>query len=203
MRNFIESYRVSHSSGPQNSQLIYLGTTGVFTKIPSDRHTERDPTVNPERQESENVLIEEYEGTVLYLSGLWGGNRDPRNWVRFYKTEEAIEKRIKNRTLHLIHGEDVANGIVNGLLQNFTKGERWIISHPECYDMLEILVKHLDKDNLELLKRVIAQPNMRKYVNSPKIEELKFGKDACLQRRVDPDEFWKTFGLEPSFRFEP
>ncbi|PVU96440.1 hypothetical protein BB561_001181 [Smittium simulii] len=195
----------NEKSNSNSSKLnwILLGTTGVFTKVPSNRNTERDPAKSPERQESEDQLLNVHGGTVLYLSGLWGGARNPEGWMRFFNTEEAVLRRVKDRTLHLIHGEDVARAIVDGVVKKPSFGEKWIISDPECTDMLEIFVKHFNEDQLNILRKVIAMPEARKYVNSDKLEELIVGKEANLQRRLDPDEFWDFYNLKIEHKYRP
>ena len=47
---------------------------------------------------------------MLNLSGLWGGARDPRHWIdRVAPTKEKLAGKL---TLHMIHGKDVARGIM-------------------------------------------------------------------------------------------
>ena len=59
----------------------------------------------------------------MNLSGLFGGERNPRNWVqRVAKTKETLKGKA---SLHLIHGEDIARGII-AVVEDFTKGERWV-----------------------------------------------------------------------------
>lgn len=64
-------------------------------------------------------------GTVLNLSGLWGGARHPKNWMdRVAATKEQLASKT---SLHLIHGLDVARAII-AVHQNFSKakGQRWV-----------------------------------------------------------------------------
>lgn len=71
------------------------------------------------------------ETAVLNLSGLWGGSRDPRNWVlRVAGTKDALAAK---GTLHMIHGMDVARAIL-ALHENFTPGERWLLTDTRVYD---------------------------------------------------------------------
>ncbi|OMH82116.1 hypothetical protein AX774_g4413 [Zancudomyces culisetae] len=113
--------------------------------------------------------------------------------------------RVKNRGLHIIHGEDVARAIIEGLYKYPTPGQRWIVSEPECYDMLQIFSHYMDQPSLEILKKIIEDPSNKQYIPESSLDEIKNGKyKNNIQRRVDPDEFWKTFGLTPlhSFRFD-
>ena len=47
---------------------------------------------------------------MLNLSGLWGGSRDPRHWIdRVASTKEQLKAK---KSLHMIHGVDVARAIL-------------------------------------------------------------------------------------------
>lgn len=62
-------------------------------------------------------------GCVLNLSGLWGGERHPRNWIgRVAGTKEMLRGK---GSLHMIHGVDVARAVV-AVSKAFTAGERWV-----------------------------------------------------------------------------
>lgn len=61
-----------------------------------DRHT---PVGSGERAVAETELLglyPEFRTTVLNLSGLWGGGRDPRNWVggRVAPTKDALRHKV-------------------------------------------------------------------------------------------------------------
>jgi hypothetical protein len=59
---------------------------------------------------AEDELIQ-LGGCVLNLSGLWGGQRQVRNWIdRVAKTKEQLSEK---KSLHVIHGEDVARAIIS------------------------------------------------------------------------------------------
>ncbi|KAJ8483293.1 hypothetical protein ONZ45_g14642 [Pleurotus djamor] len=48
--------------------------------------------------------------TVLNLSGLWGGTRDPRHWVeRIAPSKEVLRNK---GSIHMIHGSDLARAIL-------------------------------------------------------------------------------------------
>lgn len=66
-----------------------------------------------------------FGGCVLNLSGLWGGARQPKNWI---DRVAATKEQLKDKTsLHMVHGLDVARGII-AVHQNFdqAKGERFV-----------------------------------------------------------------------------
>ena len=60
------------------------------------------------------VLLNTVKESGLTLSltiiGLWGGERDPRNWIdRVAKTKDDVRNK---KSLHMIHGIDVARAII-------------------------------------------------------------------------------------------
>lgn len=62
---------------------------------------------------------------MLDLAGLWGGERNPRHWIeRVAATKEQLAEK---KSLHLIHGLDVARGIL-GVHGNWKRmaGERFV-----------------------------------------------------------------------------
>ena len=62
---------------------------------------------------------------MLNLSGLWGGERLPKRWIdRVAATKEQLEGK---KSLHMIHGKDVAAAIL-GVHARFevARGERFV-----------------------------------------------------------------------------
>lgn len=128
--HLLSRYRETH---PQtNPHWIQLGSTGIFS-IPDqplwlDRHSKYD--TSNERAIAEDEL-RNLGGCVLNLSGLWGGERQPRNFV---KRVAQTKEQLKGKTsLHMIHGQDVARGII-GITENYTPGQRWVSPNRISYD---------------------------------------------------------------------
>jgi len=66
-------------------------------------------------------------GCVLNLSGLWGGERQPRHWL---DRVAGSKEKLKDKTsLHMVHGVDVARSIL-AVHRNFgpAKGQRFVSS---------------------------------------------------------------------------
>lgn len=62
---------------------------------------------------------------MLNLSGLWGDERQAKHWIdRVAATKEQLSSKT---SLHMIHGRDVAGGIL-GVHRKFekAKGERFV-----------------------------------------------------------------------------
>ena len=56
---------------------------------------------------------------MLNLAGLWGGERQAKNWIG---RVAATKEQLKGKTsLHMVHGEDVARAII-AVHQNFEIG---------------------------------------------------------------------------------
>ena len=67
------------------------------------------------------MLRERFQAIILRLSGLYGPNRNPLNWIRNGKL------RNTQKWVNLIHIEDVAE-ICLAALQECQKGESYIVS---------------------------------------------------------------------------
>lgn len=126
-KHLISSYTKTHSPlDSKKPNVIQLGSTGIFTVPHQDlwvtRHSKYDKS--NARAVAEDELLS-LGGCVLNLSGLWGGERQPKNWIdRVAATKEQLRGK---GSLHLIHGEDVARAVV-GVHFNFlsAKGERFV-----------------------------------------------------------------------------
>lgn len=71
MESLMDAYQLHHKVSPQ---WILLSSTRPFVGKPANRHTPLDPTKDTGRMAAEAVVIKR-GGTVLHLSGLWGGQR--------------------------------------------------------------------------------------------------------------------------------
>ena len=115
-------YQQTHPGFAPN--YLQLGSTGIWQienqPVWIDRHTSYDKSNVRAVAEDELMSL---GGAVLNLAGLWGGKRQPRDWV---SRVAANKEQLKGKgSLHLVHGEDVAKAIM-ALHKNFTPGERWV-----------------------------------------------------------------------------
>jgi hypothetical protein len=109
--HLVTSYIKNHNSEKSSYQFIQLGSSGIFTienqSLWVTRHSNYSKS-NP-RAIAEDELLG-LGGSVLNLSGLWGGERQPKNWI---DRVAATKDQLKDKTsLHLVHGEDVARAII-------------------------------------------------------------------------------------------
>ena len=109
-------------------QYIQLGSTGIWQIEDQPLWIDRHSKYNKEnaRAIAEDEL-REMGGAVLNLAGLWGGPRQPRDWVsRVAGSKEVLGKK---GSLHMVHGQDVARAVL-ALSEEFTPGERWVSAFP-------------------------------------------------------------------------
>ncbi|KAH7403882.1 hypothetical protein BKA64DRAFT_707353 [Cadophora sp. MPI-SDFR-AT-0126] len=191
----------SNDSKPKHHyQFIQLGSTGIWT-IPSQptwltRHSAYN--TSDSRAQAEDALLS-LGGCVLNLAGLWGGQRNPRNWIdRVASTKDMLAGK---RSLHLIHGLDVARGIVavHGKWDE-AAAQRFMLTDLTVYDWWSLILGfagELDVENGDA-KRAGKQVNW--------IGELMAEQDVralprdmeTLGRCYDTREFWSTFGIMPT-----
>lgn len=122
------SYVQSHDGNKAEFNFIQLGSSGIFTIPQQDqwitRHSRYDTSNSRGIAEDE---LKALGGCILNLSGLWGGERQPKNWIgRVAATKEQLASKT---SLHLVHGLDVARSIL-AVHCNFekAKGERFVSS---------------------------------------------------------------------------
>lgn len=194
-RRMVDFYRQTHAAMVTN--WILLGSTGIYTSEGwNDRNSEYDKT--NARAVAEDELLE-LGGCVLCLAGLYGANRQPRNWLtRVAKTKEEVRGK---KALHLIHGEDVARAVV-GTHRKFYGGERWIVTDLFVYDWYSLFWEL--GDEVEDAYRGLAAEGepltYRKWVFECMHEDgvRALPRDRSdLGRVLDSRAFWKAIGMWP------
>lgn len=174
------------------TNFIQLGTTSIWPERVgfANRHTPPDPTIPRAIAEKELMSL---GGAVLNLGGLWGGTRNPKNWVsRVGSTKEALAEKS---SLHLIHGIDVSYAIV-ALMRRFTPAARWLLTDLRVYDWWDLACAWGD-GGVTVTERTGKQPEwvlelmLERGVRSlPRSAEL-------MGRGLDSTEFWRHFELRP------
>ena len=127
-KHLVELYKQTHphagSTQASQPRFLQLGSTGIFQisdqTLWVTRHSSYDRSNDRAVAEDE---LRDLGGCVLNLAGLWGGARQPRNFLkRVAPTKEALKGK---KSLHMVHGQDVARAIL-GMHRSFTPGERWV-----------------------------------------------------------------------------
>jgi hypothetical protein len=179
---------------------IQFGSTGIW-QIEQESHwaDRRSPyNTSNARAVAEDELLS-LGGCVLNLAGLWGSERQPKNWVgRVAKSKEDVKGK---KSLHLVHGLDVARAVL-AVMGRWNKaiGERWMLTDGFVYDWWALMagwagVKQ-DSDGDEN-----AEPSeFAKWVYELMFEESVKALPRSMEvlgRCYDSREFWDTFGVVP------
>lgn len=200
----VRAYTAAHTRGAITPdaktpfRFIQLGSTGIWqasgpTVVREDgpwisRHSPYDKGNLRAVAEDELLAL---GGVVLNLSGLWGGARDPRSWVgRVGATKEAVRGK---KSLHLVHGEDVARGVV-GVVEagEWRGGERWMVTDGFVYDWWALMVGWGGQGD-----EVSEQAGwVWELVGEEGVRGLPRGMEV-LGRCYDAGEFWRWVGVVP------
>jgi hypothetical protein len=174
---------------------IQLGSSGIFTNS-SGWNNHRSPYDKQNARaiaEDELLSLPDTSSTVLNLAGLYDDNaRNPTKWIsRVAKSKSDVYGK---KAVHLIHGADVARGIV-AVHQNFerVKGERWILTDLWVYDWWGLMMDWGGKleDGMEVRRAVFE------CMQKDSIKALPRPPDS-LGRVVTSIEFWVAVGVWPT-----
>ncbi|KAK3388592.1 hypothetical protein B0T20DRAFT_98534 [Sordaria brevicollis] len=167
--------------------------------------------------EDELRKSEVVDGMVLSLSGLWGGSRDPKNWVgRVAFSKEAMRHKT---SLHMIHGLDIARAVVkileacedeekggNKKWEESGRGQRWMLTDGFVYDWWSLLMgwaadeKEEGEEEGEGEGKEVQPSEQAKWVMELMEEEGVQALPRSMElmgRAYDSREFWRTWGLVP------
>ncbi|ORX49868.1 hypothetical protein DM01DRAFT_1394053 [Hesseltinella vesiculosa] len=190
MTELLQAYQQRHQTSA--TRWILLSSTRPFSASTlQDRNAPLDVAKDTGRLPAEEVVLAA-KGCVLHLAGLWGGQRQPKNWVARFKTKEALKGKLMVRQLHLIHGHDVARAILASH-EHFQPG-RWIVTDGGCYDWAKIFKQWGTLEQQEQLQDLLA--------NDPDVHQPG-SLDTLIQTtqvfpRLDSSEFWEAHDLQPS-----
>ncbi|KAH9897379.1 hypothetical protein F4778DRAFT_782965 [Xylariomycetidae sp. FL2044] len=145
---------------PHHHHFILFGATSIWNAPTWQDETSPYDTSNP-RAIAEDELLSlassfsssssssttSASASVLSLAGLYGGARQPRDWVdRVIRGKEDL--RAKG-ALHVIHGEDVARAVVALHRQRWRRsesesesaaaGKRWLLCDLHVYDWWDLV----------------------------------------------------------------
>lgn len=132
----------------------------------------------------------------------WVGKVAPTKEVLKYKVSVVLGfighlVNYKQGSLHMVHGVDVARGIL-AVHAEFAKasGQRWILTDGRVYDWWDLASSWgspIDDDS----KDRGPQPQwVRELMREKNVKALPRNVEV-LGRALDSREFWETFGLDP------
>ncbi|KAI1851321.1 hypothetical protein JX265_000445 [Neoarthrinium moseri] len=188
-----------------NPNYIQLGATSIWKGESWQDENSPYDAANP-RAIAEDELMAVARGAVLDLAGLYGGARQPRNWVdRVVKSKAELKAK---GALHLIHGKDVSRAII-ALHRSFTPGKRWLLCDLHTYDWWDLVqdwaiqvVRDAEENPAQFEESQVArQKELLSWVGELMEEEgvRALPRDTPLLGRVlDGRAFWKHVGLWPS-----
>jgi len=202
---FLMLYRnTRHSDGLPH--FIQLGVTSIWTAETWQDETSPYDKENP-RAIAEDELMAHSSASVLSLAGLYGGARQPRDWLtRVIKSKGELKAK---GALHVVHGEDVARAIV-ALHRTFTPGKRWLLCDTHVYDWWDLAqdwatqaLKDAEKGGASTIspERVEQYNKMLSWVGELMVEEdvRALPRDtSSVGRRLDGRGFWKFMRIWPT-----
>lgn len=134
--NYLSSRSSGYFDHHVKPHFIQFGATSIWTgpgwHNDQSPFNEKDP-----RAIAEDELLNrtDVHATVLNLAGLYGGTRQPRDWLdRVIKTKEELRKK---GALHVIHGEDVARAVL-AVHRKRASGKRYILCDVHVYDWWDL-----------------------------------------------------------------
>ncbi|KAK3935982.1 hypothetical protein QBC46DRAFT_396241 [Diplogelasinospora grovesii] len=209
----VKTYDETHrrqSTAADAFRFIQLGSTGIWQQPEPGSGpwmTRHSPYKSDDRRAVAEDELLALGGCVLDLAGLWGGERDPRHWVdRVATTKEAVRAK---KSLHMIHGVDVARGIaavVQGGDEKWAtagKGQRWMLTDGFVYDWWALFAGWAEISKLEDKEEGQADKAPSKqatWVFELMVEEGVRALPRSMEmlgRCYDTREFWAAFGLAP------
>ncbi|KAG4422066.1 hypothetical protein IFR04_004807 [Cadophora malorum] len=209
VNSYLQTHPKSHSTAPSQSdkhqyQFIQLGSTGIWTIPDQPTWVTRHSAYNKSdaRGQAEDALLA-LNGCVLNLAGLWGGQRNPKHWIdRVASTKELLSSK---KSLHLVHGLDVARGIlaVHGRWEG-ARGQRFMLTDLMVYDWWSLILGFAGEMDVENNKKNNDSERAQKQIKW--IGELMAEQGVralprdmeSLGRCYDTREFWNTFGIMPT-----
>ena len=198
-KTLLSGYSAVHPG--KDIHFIQFGSTGIWQIKQKSHWVDRHCPYNEEnsRAVAEDELLG-LDGCVLNLAGLWGGERQPKNWVgRVAKTKEDVRGK---RSLHLIHGMDVARAVLavtsHTSMWKEARGERWMLTDGFVYDWWALMAGWADVKQEEDGDREPSEFATWVYelMEEEGVKALPRSMET-LGRCYDSREFWRTFGLAP------
>ena len=200
--NLIDAYEQLHG----RSRWIQLGSSGIWGP---GRHTSASPfdDENPRAAAEQRLLdIAGSRAAVLNLAGLYGGQRQPRNFAsRVGASKELLGLK---GSVHFVHGKDVAKAIL--LLHQSREagwGRRWIVSDTLVYDWWQLfrflrpaLPDHPDDspETAQLWVKELLEENRIRTLPRPFADKQGQRLPQYLERALQGHDFWNVFNAKPS-----
>lgn len=174
---------------------VQLGSTGAYT-APAWNDNKSPVDESNARVVAEIALLAllPQNSCILNLAGLYGGTRQPRNWLSRVAKSRADAKA--KGALHLVHGNDVARAIVAAHRKWATvAGSRWIITDCHVYDWWEVFWE-LGPVSSGEVEGVSWREAVAGFMLEDGVRALPRD-TGRLGRLLDGTEFWRGIGVQP------
>ena len=162
-------------------KMILLGSTRPWNPIDGNWCDINHPTPD------ERFIVEQQfltmGGCVLNLAGLFGGLRQPKNWIS--RVASSKEQLGLKKSLHLIHGRDISR-LVLAVFKKFVN-QRFLVTDMRIYDWLEIVLLFGNNEQKGWGLEIIKEDGIRSV---PREHQL-------LERCIDGTQIWNHFDLLP------
>jgi hypothetical protein len=197
----IEMYKKVHFS-VNNPSFILIGSTRAFHGVPGNPWCDRHGPIKADsRIQAEDWFLRS-GGVVLNVAGLYGGTRQPKNWIsdKIAPTKQALALK---KSVHLIHGLDIAR-LTYAVTQNMTPGERWLVTDLRVYGTyLGVYLLFLDWWDLILnLDEGDGSQERKEWLMEllfeSKTKSIPRSIGEEIDRAVDSKETWMKFNLLPN-----
>lgn len=153
---------------------IILGTTSSFIAQTGPINEKSELDFSRSRVQGEKLLFE--QGAVwLQCSGLWGGDRQPVNWLNNGLIKNG------NKTLNLIHRDDIAEIAVQ-ILKKEISNEMFCLSDGQPY-LWKNLLETFKKSGQTLVDTLPDGPEENRQISNAKIAGF-MGEDFRFRKLV-------------------
>jgi nucleoside-diphosphate-sugar epimerase len=185
--------------------LFKVSSSSSTSSVWHDRHAPIDPSNARGIAESELLSLSSSSTptSVLNLSGLWGGARDPKHWV--LRVAPTKDKLAAKGSLHMIHGMDVARAVLAVHARvAAAAGQRWLLTDGRVYDWWDLAsawgpgaaaAGGEDGGSEENARNPHARW-VRELMHEHGVRALARPAEQ-LGRALDSREFWDVFEVEP------
>ncbi|KAI0399191.1 hypothetical protein F4802DRAFT_58116 [Xylaria palmicola] len=200
----VRAYVETHPAAPA-PDWIQLGVTSIWTATGWQDEASPYDAANPRAvAEDELMGLPGARAAVLSLAGLYGGDRQPRDWVR--RVVRSRDDLRAKGALHVVHGEDVARAVL-ALHRNFTPRRRWILCDMHVYDWWDLVqdwaTTALAGGGDAALPKAERrrQDELLRWVGELMVEQdvRALPRDtSAVGRRLDGRGFWHYMGIWPS-----
>ncbi|KAI1120854.1 hypothetical protein F5Y10DRAFT_114001 [Nemania abortiva] len=200
----VRAYTATHPEvRPKARQPLYiqLGVTSIWTAPGWQDETSPYDKTNARAVAEDELLKTAPAAAVLSLAGLYGADRQPRDWVR--RVVRSKEDLRAKGALHVVHGEDVARAVI-ALHRNPTPGKRWILCDMHVYDWWDLVqdwaVQAL-ADAATDAAECKRQNELLEWVGELMVEEdvKALPRDSeAVGRRLDGRGFWHFMQIWPT-----